>query len=137
MKPAASEVEAELFDSYGTQSTHYARSLELIRGLPTDFSDGTDTHDTLQEINRELDHVARLESELANLKTEWQTHRLVPSDRLQERINGIQGLLEELLGQIAVAEQHAESAKQRLRPEIESSVQSTKMRNAYRQFTNK
>jgi len=54
---------------------------------------------------------------------------------LQERINGVQGLLKELIGQIAVAEQHAESAKQQLRPEIESSVQTAKMRNAYGRFT--
>jgi hypothetical protein len=79
--------------------------------------------------------VAELDGKIRADRTQWHAAGKQPGPHLAKELDRAQALLEQLIRDVAVAEQSAQTAKDRLTPQLDAHTQGLRMSRAYRSAT--
>jgi hypothetical protein len=130
MMPVA-DLEATLRAAVAAQGELYRQALVQARDLASDLNADTDASKHLAGFVKTLDEVARVEASVADLKRCWTSLRQPPSPDTRQVLDAAACMLEELLVEIARAEQKAASHMQTLGPALATAAKSQRAMRVY------
>lgn len=129
---SSSQIEQALRVSYETQAKQYADALTVATELQQQFRSGGHIDEPLGKLAALLENVGQMERQMQELKTSWRQAGLPPGAELKNVLVEVETLLKQLIGQIKIAEDFAQQAKERLMPQMDSQSRTKKMQKAYK-----
>jgi hypothetical protein len=125
------DLDRELADLYRQQAEEYAQALQVLRELPAVFATGAHPDGPMHRLGLIMARVTSLETSIARVKQAWEQLERPASDQLQRAIQRIRALLIDLLPLISSAESEAQTAKEKLLPQLSDEARGQRMKHAY------
>ena len=131
MQSDATQLELQLIQSLDQREEKFQAALQLTESLPACLEAGDYGQSQLEKLTQLLQGVRILEQKSASILEQWKLLGGTPGADLASRIDHVSKQIEELLSRLTQAEQCADAARQRLKPQMAQRASSRRMRVAY------
>jgi len=131
MQSDATQLELQLIQSLDQREEKFQAALQLTESLPACLEAGDYGQSQLEKLTQLLQGVRILEQKSASILEQWKLLGGTPGADLASRIDHVSKQIEELLSRLTQAEQCADAARQRLKPQMAQRASSRRMRDAY------
>ena len=126
-----SNEDALLVQAYREQKLHYDEATRLTESIRQQFEQSGFPDAELHQLNQVMMQIARADEQIASLRA--LAAPALGNGELRQVTDELKTIIEHLLGQINVVEQYARSSRQKLAPQVSTSVKQRRMLSAYRQ----
>ena len=131
MQSDATQLELQLIQSLDQREEKFQAALQLTESLPACLEAGDYGQSQLEKLTQLLQGVRILEQKSTSILEQWKLLGGTPGADLASRIDHVSKQIEELLSRLTQAEQCADAARQRLKPQMAQRASSRRMRDAY------
>ena len=131
MKTLPPETANGLKEGYLQLAYHYEQALQVAARLSSMFKDGSQPDDELKQLATIMSQVEQIEQTISPLKQQWLAAGKPTTAEFQDAVVRVRKSLEQLITSIALAEQQAQTAKQKLSPKLTAQTLSHRMQAAY------
>ncbi|MFP6764047.1 MAG: hypothetical protein VB858_10520 [Planctomycetaceae bacterium] len=133
MQTDCAQLELQLIQSLDQREEKFQAALRLTESLPACLEAGDYGQSQLEKLTQLLHDVRDLERDAASLLDQWKFLGGIPGAELASRIDRVSQQIEELLNRLTQAEQFADAARQRLKPQMTQRASGRRMRDAYKE----
>jgi len=131
MQNDPTQLELQLIQSLDQREIKFRAALELTESLPACLDAGDYGQSQLEKLTSLLGSVRLLEQKATTILDQWKTLGGRPGADLSSRIDHLSEQIQELLSRLTKAEQYADEARQRLKPQMLQRASGRRMRDAY------